>query len=413
MAVKLFNIGRKDVSKGILSGVMLVSLLIGLLTLVFNIEPAKAGPTYSWIDNPDPSTVNSTLIWAVSPTDFGILHVLPGQSVDLVVTISNDPSSDATWDWLEMGCGGWYSEYGDMDWAWEIGLPEIPTIEPGGSWTGTIVRFTVFPTVSSGTNVTGEGCSLTIVAISPAQPECYSIPVTIIAGSPLPPVANFTWSPFIPKVGESVIFDGSSSTPNGGTITKYDWDFGDGENRPGQILTHAYSSQGTYNVTLNVTDSEGLWDTEQKQILVVQPYGPEAEFTAFRPCSSLPEYVEFNASISSPGWNGTHEMPITEYCWDFGDGDKTTTSTPIVCHNFSSLGTSYVILTVYALGATPDTDSIAHKVAVSLIAVGGYIFPIETYTTGTPLMPYLVVVAILTVASTTIKRKTRRRTKRS
>jgi rhodanese-related sulfurtransferase len=82
------------------------------------------------------------------------------------------------------------------------------------------------------------------------------------------PVASFTWVPSTPKIGELVTFDASSSTPNGGTISKYEWDFGDGEYATGQIVTHEYSSLGIYTVTLNVTDSECLWDTEQKQIQV-------------------------------------------------------------------------------------------------------------------------------------------------
>jgi PKD repeat protein len=86
------------------------------------------------------------------------------------------------------------------------------------------------------------------------------------------PVANFTWSPTVPKGGETITFDGSSSTPNGGIITKYEWDFGDSGKATGQVVTHAYSSKGLYTVTLNVTDSEGLGDREQKQIQVIQTY---------------------------------------------------------------------------------------------------------------------------------------------
>jgi hypothetical protein len=157
-----------------------------MLTLAFNIQPVVGieEPIYSRIDNPNPSIVNSTLIWTVSPTDFGTLYVLPGQSVDLVVTISNSPLSDTAWEWSSMFFGWWYGNYGDLEWWHEIGLPAIPTIEPGNSWTGTIIRFTVFSTTPLGTNVTSEGCSLVIYPIPPAQPTYYRIPVTIIAASP-------------------------------------------------------------------------------------------------------------------------------------------------------------------------------------------------------------------------------------
>jgi len=84
------------------------------------------------------------------------------------------------------------------------------------------------------------------------------------------PVANFTWSPFSPQVGELVTFNGSLSTPDGGTIVSYTWNFGDGNitTVPNPIITHVYNKNGTYTVTLNVTDSEGKWDTESEPITV-------------------------------------------------------------------------------------------------------------------------------------------------
>jgi len=87
-------------------------------------------------------------------------------------------------------------------------------------------------------------------------------------GEPICPVANFTWTPLSPRVGESVTFDASLSTSNGGTIDKYEWNFGDGENATGEIVTHAYFAAANYTVTLSVTDTEGLWDIEEKQIEV-------------------------------------------------------------------------------------------------------------------------------------------------
>jgi PKD repeat protein len=86
------------------------------------------------------------------------------------------------------------------------------------------------------------------------------------------PIADFTWNPYYPQRGETVTFDASISTPDGGVIVSYAWDFGDGtpiveESYP--IITHVYATAGDYMVTLNVTDSEGRWDTETKTITVV------------------------------------------------------------------------------------------------------------------------------------------------
>jgi PKD repeat protein len=86
------------------------------------------------------------------------------------------------------------------------------------------------------------------------------------------PIADFWWTPYYPQRGETVTFDASASTPDGGTIISYAWNFGDGTpivqtDQP--IITHVYAETGDYLVTLNVTDSEGRWDTETHTITVV------------------------------------------------------------------------------------------------------------------------------------------------
>ena len=54
----------------------------------------------------------------------------------------------------------------------------------------------------------------------------------------------------------SCAFDGTGSTGNGGaTIKSYAWDFGDGSTGTGATPTHVYQADGTYSVTLTVTDS--------------------------------------------------------------------------------------------------------------------------------------------------------------
>jgi len=226
---------------------------------------------------------------------------------------------------------------------------------------------------------------------------------------PVPPVADFTWTPPIPKVGEPVTFDASDSTPNGGTIVKYEWNFSDGGTATGKIVIHTYVSPSTYAVTLNVTDSEGLWDIEQKQMQVVQPHGPEAKFTATPETARVGELVKFDASSSLSGWNGTRNMPITEYRWDFGDSNRTTTSTPVIFHRFSGSGIYYVTLTVYAPGATLETDSTTCRVTVIAIPVGGYSISIQVQTKTEPVLPYIALIAALTAVLTKLRPKTKRK----
>jgi len=140
---------------------------------------------------------------------------------------------------------------------------------------------------------------------------------------------------------------------------------------------------------------------------VVEPYGPEAEFSAIPQIAEAGELVKFNASNSSAGFNGTDEMPINLYCWDFGDGNKTCTSTPIIYHSFSDPAIYYVTLEVYAFGAMPDKDSTTRFVAISqaIPPIGGYSFPIKGYTAEKPLTLYLALIGILTASFTIAKRR--------
>jgi hypothetical protein len=92
-----------------------------------------------------------------------------------------------------------------------------------------------------------------------------------------PPIASFTVNGFDPPFphfprNTALTFNASASTPEGGQLIdpgSYDWNFGDASpHAHGKVVSHSYKSYSSYLVTLNVTDTEGLWDTEQ-QILVI------------------------------------------------------------------------------------------------------------------------------------------------
>jgi PKD repeat protein len=162
-----------------------------------------------------------------------------------------------------------------------------------------------------------------------------------------PPDARFTYAPPDPYVNGTVTFDASASTPEGGYIVDYAWDFGDGESDHGEITVHIYNQSGTYIVTLNVTDSEGLWCITSKPVTVSPVYGPTANF-AYSPQSPfINQVVTFDASSSTLGWNGTDNPSIIEYRWDFGDNTSTVVeSDPVITHIFRTNGTFAVTLNV-------------------------------------------------------------------
>jgi PKD repeat protein len=73
------------------------------------------------------------------------------------------------------------------------------------------------------------------------------------------PVAQ-TNGPFIADVANNIAMNSTSSDEDGSIVT-YLWSFGDGTTANTGNVTHAYSTAGTYTVTLTVTDNEGASTT--------------------------------------------------------------------------------------------------------------------------------------------------------
>jgi micrococcal nuclease len=95
-------------------------------------------------------------------------------------------------------------------------------------------------------------------------------------GSNQAPRAEFTFSPQNPRPGEIVRFDAADSIDPDGSITQYNWDFGDGSTDTGLTVTHAYTRQGLFVVTLTVIDDRNAAGRTSKTIAVgdVTPPAP-------------------------------------------------------------------------------------------------------------------------------------------
>jgi hypothetical protein len=84
------------------------------------------------------------------------------------------------------------------------------------------------------------------------------------------PVAEFTFSPEAPHVGEAVTFDASASYDPDGFIVRWEWDFtGDGlTDAEGVVATWAFAQPGSYPVKLTVTDNDGFKGSVVKEVPV-------------------------------------------------------------------------------------------------------------------------------------------------
>ncbi|KKS49249.1 MAG: hypothetical protein UW97_C0001G0020 [Parcubacteria group bacterium GW2011_GWA2_45_15] len=90
-----------------------------------------------------------------------------------------------------------------------------------------------------------------------------------------PPVASFTFQPSNPKVGDTVLFDASSSYDPDGTIILYGWDWnGDGyfdEYSDTQYVNHSWSFDGTYPVGLRVVDDKNNTAFTSATVFIEKP----------------------------------------------------------------------------------------------------------------------------------------------
>ena len=93
-----------------------------------------------------------------------------------------------------------------------------------------------------------------------------------IAPAGVAPAAQFTISTDIGSFPLVVAFDASASTDSDGTITRYDWQFGDGTTGSGSRTQHTYTAAGSYTAQLTVTDDSGLNDSASKGIDVKARY---------------------------------------------------------------------------------------------------------------------------------------------
>jgi len=188
-----------------------------------------------------------------------------------------------------------------------------------------------------------------------------------------PPIASFTESAETVLTGVTIYFDASGSYDPNGTIVSYFWNFGDGTNATGVTTSHSYADDGTYTVTLTVTDDDGVaGSTQATKTVLNRP--SVASFTENATTVFTGEVIHFDASTSYD-----QDGSIVSYFWDFGDG---TIGTGVaVDHSYADNGTYIVTLTV-----TDDdgaTDAInATKYVLNRSPVASFTQSAETVSPG-------------------------------
>lgn len=144
------------------------------------------------------------------------------------------------------------------------------------------------------------------------------------------------------------------STNVNGTITQWEWDFGDLSTTTIQNPAHGYTSPGDYDVELVVTSSLGCTDTIVKQIHVDE--APQAIIGAADFCSGTT--IDF-INNSDPGATG--------FWWDFGTGNPADTSI-LSAPSFTYPGFGNYTVTLIAQKGTDCETSTTLPIIISDLA---------------------------------------------
>jgi PKD repeat protein len=83
--------------------------------------------------------------------------------------------------------------------------------------------------------------------------------------------ASFTYSPSNPQPNQTITF--TASVSGGAPPYSYTWNFGDGSNGTGQMVSHSYLKAGTFTASLTVTDPTTHVITASKVLAIAAPTG--------------------------------------------------------------------------------------------------------------------------------------------
>jgi PKD repeat protein len=207
--------------------------------------------------------------------------------------------------------------------------------------------------------------------------------IYVLPGEPPGPTASFAASPSSGTSPLRVTFNASASTYENGTISWYEWDFGDGAIGYGRTVSHMFFSTGsqTYTITLTVRGSDGKTGTASGTITVQGPGGgtapsgaPSARFVIDFPDTNN-EVAPLRVDLDPGDSKADDGRTIATYTWSLGDGAAEATISPnVITHVYDTDEPSEVFsITLVVIDDVGATDSITKTVrAENYLPVAGF-----------------------------------------
>lgn len=304
--------------------------IIDSVILTGNFQGSPLATTMNGLDWSAPITFNGpgnqTITATAYYTDQQQQETCVSTHVDLVI---NSPVSDFS---FTEQCDGTTIPFTDAsvpfgsstisNWNWDFGDGNTSTQQNPTHLYAAAGTYSVSLGITS-----SDGCSVTSTQ-----------DVTVFEN----PVADYTFN----EACEGDVTDFTDvSTIGVGTITSWNWDFGDGNTSTIQNPTNPYASLGTYNASLTVTTSDGC-SHSTTQVVGMYPL-PVADFTFGDACLNTDFQFTDASSVSSGA--------VVSWDWDFGDGATSTAQNP--GNQYAADGTYNVTLVATTDHNCSDTET--------------------------------------------------------
>jgi len=189
--------------------------------------------------------------------------------------------SDGNWQYVRCGkpsgSWGWAADPfpGHSWWATNTATEFKFDYTDYGTQYGDTIKLIVDSADRSASSLTFGNCQIWPY-VSPSNPDYYpsETPASVATwgdvtlGGAGPPIAD-AGGPYGGLVGASIPLDGTGSFDIGGTIVSYEWDLDyDGlyDDATGSTTTNSWFSEGSYTISLKVTDNDGFSDTDDATV---------------------------------------------------------------------------------------------------------------------------------------------------
>ncbi|HEX6023794.1 MAG TPA: ThuA domain-containing protein [Solirubrobacter sp.] len=242
------------------------------------------------------------------------------------VTASRTPTGDvATGTPVSFSATGNDPDGDPLTYAWDFGDGGTATGANASHTYNSTGTYTAKVTVSDGRGGTGEA-TLTVIVTQGNRAPSVTASRT--------PTGNVV-------AGTAVSFSATGTDPDGDPLT-YSWNFGDSGTSTAQNPSHTYTSAGTFNAVVTVSDGRGGTGSATVPVTVIADgENQNPTVTASRtPTGNVRVGIPISFSANGTDPNGDS----LTYSWNFGDGETSTEQNPT--HTFLFAANFSVVVTV-------------------------------------------------------------------